>query len=112
MGTEKDENVTLKHGKKDILLDYAELRKAVLVLKAVNHMLRQRIIDLVEDGESMTVTQIYIKLRMEQSVVSQHLALLRRAGVVKTERQGKFICYSLDKERLAQILRLAEELAP
>ena len=112
MGTEKDENVTLKHGKKDILLDYAELRKAVLVLKAVNHMLRQRIIDLVEDGESMTVTQIYIKLRMEQSVVSQHLALLRRAGVVKTERQGKFIYYSLDKERLAQILRLAEELAP
>ena len=112
MGKQKDENVTLKHGKKDILLDYAELRKAVLVLKAVNHMLRQRIIDLVEDGESMTVTQIYIKLRMEQSVVSQHLALLRRAGVVKTERQGKFIYYSLDKERLAQILRLAEELAP
>ena len=111
MRKQKNENVTLKHGKKDILLDYAELRKAVLVLRAVNHKLRQRIIDLLEEGESMTVTDIYIKLRLEQSVASQHLAILRRAGVVKTERQGKFIYYSLDKERLAQISRLVEELA-
>jgi len=111
MRKQKNENVSLKHGKKDILLDYAELRKAVLVLRAVNHKLRQRIIDLLEEGESMTVTDIYIKLRLEQSVASQHLAILRRAGVVKTERQGKFIYYSLDKERLAQISRLVEELA-
>lgn len=111
MRKQKNENVTLKHGKKDILLDYAELRKAVLVLRAVNHKLRQRIIDLLEVGESMTVTDIYIKLRLEQSVASQHLAILRRAGVVKTERQGKFIYYSLDKDRLAQISRLVEELA-
>jgi DNA-binding transcriptional ArsR family regulator len=111
MRKQKNENVTLKHGKKDILLDYAELRKAVLVLRAVNHKLRQRIIDLLEEGESMTVTDIYIKLRLEQSVASQHLAILRRAGVVKTERQGKFIYYSLDKDRLSQISRLVEELA-
>ncbi len=111
MRKQKNENVTLKHGKKDILLDYAELRKAVLVLRAVNHKLRQRIIDLLEEGESMTVTDIYIKLRLEQSVASQHLAILRRAGVVKTERQGKFIYYSLDKDRLTQISRLVEELA-
>lgn len=111
MRKQKNENVTLKHGKKDILLDYAELRKAVLVLRAVNHKLRQRVIDLLEEGESMTVTDIYIKLRLEQSVASQHLAILRRAGVVKTERQGKFIYYSLDKNRLAQISRLVEELA-
>lgn len=111
MRKQKNENVNLKHGNKDILLDYAELRKAVLVLRAVNHKLRQRIIDLLEDGGSMTVTDIYIKLRLEQSVASQHLAILRRAGVVKTERQGKFIYYSLDTERLAQISRLVEELA-
>jgi len=111
MRKQKNENVTLKHGKKDILLDYAELRKAVLVLRAVNHKLRQRIIDLLEEGESMTVTDIYIKLRLEQSVASQHLAILRRAGVVITDRQGKFIYYSLDKSRLAQISKLVEELA-
>ena len=107
----KNENVTLKKGKSEIHLDYADLRKAVLVLRAVNHKLRQRVIDLLEDHDSMTVTDIYIKLRLEQSVASQHLAILRRAGVVITEREGKFIYYSLDRDRLAQISRLVEELA-
>lgn len=111
MKKQKNEIVTLGKGSKDIQLDYSDLRKAVLVLRAVNHKLRQRVVDLLEENDSMTVTDIYIKLRLEQSVASQHLAILRRAGVVLTERQGKFIYYSLDKERLAQISRLVEELA-
>ncbi len=110
MGKQKEETVVLKKGKKDIRLDYAELRKAVLVLRAVNHKLRQRIIDLLEENEFMTVTDIYIKLRLEQSVASQHLAILRRAGVVVTSRQGKFINYSLNGDRIAQISQLVEEL--
>ena len=110
MRKQKNEAVILKKGDGDIKLDYAELRKAVLVLRAVNHKLRQRIIDLLEESDSMTVTDIYIKLRLEQSVASQHLAILRRAGVVNTERQGKFINYSLNRDRLAQISRLVDEL--
>lgn len=111
MRKQKSETIVLKKGKLEIQLDYAELRKAVLVLRAINHKLRQRMIDLLEENEQMTVTDIYIKLRLEQSVASQHLAILRRAGVVATERQGKFIYYSLDKDRLAQISGLVEELA-
>jgi DNA-binding transcriptional ArsR family regulator len=105
------ETVVLKRGANEIPLDYTELRKAALVLRAVNHKLRQRIIDLLEENKTMTVTDIYVKLRLEQSVASQHLAILRRAGVVRTDRQGKFIFYSLDKDRLGQISTLAEELA-
>ena len=111
MRKQKNETVVLKKGNQDIALDYAELRKAVLVLRAVNHKLRQRVIDLLEEHQQMTVTDIYIKLRLEQSVASQHLAILRRAGVVATDRQGKFIYYSLDNNRLSQISRLVEELA-
>ncbi|MBK6930081.1 MAG: helix-turn-helix transcriptional regulator [Saprospirales bacterium] len=106
----KSETVVLKKGQKDVQLDYAELRKAVLVLRAVNHKLRQRMIDLLEENHRMTVTDIYIKLRLEQSVASQHLAILRKAGVVITDRQGKYIYYALDHERLGQISRLVEEL--
>ncbi len=110
MRNKKNETVILKKGGSEVQLDYADLRKAVLVLRAVNHKLRQRIIDILENGESMTVTDIYIKLRLEQSVASQHLAILRRAGVVATDRQGKFIYYSLNKERLGQISNLVEDL--
>lgn len=111
MRKQKNETVLLGKGLSNIELDYAELRKAVLVLRAVNHKLRQSIIDLLEENNRMTVTDIYIKLRLEQSVASQHLAILRRAGVVVTERKGKFIFYKLDQERLGQISRLVEELA-
>ncbi len=111
MRKQKSETIVLKKGKQEIQLDYAELRKAVLVLRAINHKLRQRMIDLLEEHERMTVTDIYIKLRLEQSVASQHLAILRRAGVVATDRQGKFIYYSLDTDRLGQISGLVEELA-
>ena len=111
MRNKKNDAISLKKGPKEVKLDYADLRKAVLVLRAVNHKLRQRIIDLLEESDTMTVTDIYIKLRLEQSVASQHLAILRRAGVVITERQGKFIYYSLDQDRLAQISGLVEDLA-
>jgi len=106
----KNETVVLKKGKSDIALDYVELRKAVLVLRAVNHKLRQQIIAILEEAERLTVTELYVKLRLEQSVASQHLAILRRSGVVVTERMGKFIYYTLDKERLNQISKLVDEL--
>lgn len=91
--------------------DYGDLRKAVLVLRAVNHDLRQEIISLLLEHGQLTVTEIYIRIRQEQSVASQHLAILRRAKVVKTQRDGKFIHYSIDPDRLEQITRLVEELA-
>lgn len=92
-------------------IDWQAVRKAVLIFRSVNHKLRQKLIDLLEDKDQMTVTEIYIALRLEQSVASQHLAILRRSGVVVTERQGKFIYYSLDKSRLEEISRIATELA-
>ena len=112
MRKQENETVVLKKGDNDeIKLDYIELRKAVLVLRAVNHKLRQKMLELIENDGQMTVTNIYVKLRLEQSVASQHLAILRRAGVVRTDRQGKFIYYSVDDSRITQISRLVEELA-
>lgn len=97
--------------KEDIRLDFNVLRKAVLILRAVNHKLRQSIVRLLEEYGKLTVTEIYVKLRLEQSVASQHLAILRRAGVVITERDGKYIFYSLNKPRIGEIALLVEELA-
>lgn len=102
--------LALKNNDNEILLDYQELRKAAMVLRAVNHNLRQSMVELLVQNESMTVTDIYVKLRIEQSVASQHLAILRKAHVVKTERQGKYIFYSLNDERIDQISKFVNEL--
>jgi ArsR family transcriptional regulator, virulence genes transcriptional regulator len=86
-----------------VSIDFLNLKKAALILRALNHKLRQQIIKLIDEQRKMTVTEIYVKLRLEQSVASQHLAILRRAGIVKTEREGKFIYYSISTERIAQV---------
>ena len=111
--TAKDMLVVTKNGsaKDQIKIDYAVLKKSVLVLRSVNHKLRQTIIKLLDEQKRMTVTEIYDRLKLEQSVASQHLAILRRTGVVKTEREGKFIFYSVNKPRLAEVSRIIEELA-
>lgn len=94
----------------ELKIDYQLMRKSVMVLRAVNHKLRQEMIRLIDEEGKMTVTDLYVKLRIEQSVASQHLALLRRAGVVTTSRDGKYIYYSVDLERLDEISRLLAEL--
>ena len=94
----------------ELKIDYQILRKSVMVLRAVNHELRQDMIRLIHQEGKMTVADLYVKLRLEQSVASQHLALLRRAGIVVTSRDGKFIYYSVDVSRLDEISRLLEEL--
>ena len=64
----------------------------------------------MDENQRITVTEIYVHLRLEQSVASQHLAILRRAGILKTTREGKFIYYSISTSRIQQIIRCVDEL--
>lgn len=98
------------YNNKDVKVDYLAIKKAAIVLRAINHKLRQQILHLIEENSRMTVTEIYIQLRLEQSVASQHLAIMRRAGIVKTTREGKFIWYSVNTERIQDISRFVDEL--
>jgi DNA-binding transcriptional ArsR family regulator len=43
-------------------------------------------------------------------VASQHLAILRRAGIVVTLREGKFIFYNVDYSRIDQVNQFVETL--
>ena len=100
---------TLKTGA-ELKIDVLQLKKAALVLRAINHKLRQQILKLIHQNERMTVTEIYVKLRLEQSVASQHLAILRKAGYVSTFRDGKFIYYSVNYERLQEVHTYSQNL--
>ncbi|MFS8083164.1 MAG: ArsR/SmtB family transcription factor [Ginsengibacter sp.] len=90
--------------------DYLRIKKAALVLRAINHKLRQQFIKTINEHGRITVTELYVQLRLEQSVASQHLAILRRAGVVSTIREGKFIFYTINEERVEQIKKFVEDL--
>ena len=92
------------------LIDYSSAKSAAMTLRAINHKLRQQIVALLDENKRMNVTDIYVKLRPEQSVASQHLAILRRADIVKTVREGKFIHYALNYDRIAEISNFIQEL--
>ncbi len=100
----------LDNGATPLKVDLIQSKKAAMILRALNHKLRQQILILIDEHQKMTVTEIYVKLRLEQSVASQHLAILRRAGIVVTIREGKFIFYMVDYNRLGQVNQFVEQL--
>ncbi len=93
-----------------LLPDALAVKKSAIIIRAVNHKLRQQILKLLMEKDRMTVTEIFTRLFLEQSVASQHLAVLRRAGFVKTKREGKLIWYSINPERLVQVQRVIDVL--
>jgi len=93
-----------------VKVDFVNLKKAAMILRALNHKLRQQIVKLLDESKKLTVTEIYIQLRLEQSVASQHLAILRKAGIVSTERDGKFIYYTVNDQRIAHIMKCVGNL--
>ena len=94
----------------ELKVDLLNIKKAALVLRAVNHKLRQQILKQIDEQGRMTVTELYVKLRLEQSVASQHLAILRKAGFVTTDRDGKFIYYSVNANRIQEVNQFVDEL--
>ncbi len=58
-------------------------------------------IDMNEIG--VCVSQITDKLNMTQSTASQYLTILQRAGLIKTQRIGKFTYYRRDESAIAEI---------
>ncbi len=94
----------------ELHLDYLAIKKASLIFRALNHQLRQDILKYIDTKGKVTVTEIFIELRLEQSVASQHLAILRRAGILRTEREGKFMYYKLNEDKLKLIINMVVNL--
>lgn len=94
----------------ELQIDFFYLKKASLVLRAVNNKIRLQILELLHEHSKLTVTSLFVKLRLDQSAISQHLAILRKTGFVKTEREGKCIYYFINYQRLEELNNSAAQL--
>jgi ArsR family transcriptional regulator len=74
-----------------------ELQAADRVLKALADPTRLRIVGLLRSGE-ICVCHIYDSLKISQPKASRHLAYLRRSGVVRAEKRGLWVYYTLATE--------------
>jgi ArsR family transcriptional regulator len=66
-----------------------------LFFKALSDPTRLRLLNLIKDGEEVCVCFFVEILKSSQPKVSRHLGFLRRAGLVKTRREGKWMHYRL-----------------
>lgn len=86
------------------------LRKAIYTIRAVNHQLRLQMLQHMHGAGRLTVSELYGRLDLQQSVASQHLAILRKEGFVHTRRAGKHIYYSVNYDRLREAESLCRQL--
>ena len=72
------------------------------IFRALADPNRRAIFEKLSAG-SMNASALRDGMPISQPAMSQHLAVLRQAGLVKEERQGRFVNYEVDPEGLAQI---------
>ncbi|MES2365513.1 MAG: metalloregulator ArsR/SmtB family transcription factor [Pseudomonadota bacterium] len=66
---------------------------------------RQRILLTFQPGERLNVTQIVAASTLSRTAVSHHLKILRQAGALQSEKQGKEVYFWVDKENIAATLQ-------
>ncbi|RKD19629.1 transcriptional regulator [Pelobium manganitolerans] len=89
-------------------LSQEKLEKAAFILKTVAHPLRLSIIDLLASEGPKSVNQIGEFLGCEQSLLSHHLANMKIKGLLKAEKKGVQVFYSLKETDLVKLLDCME----
>lgn len=89
------------------------------LFRVLGHPARVRILELLREGER-SVGALQAELELDSGGTSQHLAALRRIGLVESRREGTSVYYRVDDEKVFDLLeagraiigrRLAEQQA-
>jgi ArsR family transcriptional regulator len=78
--------------------------------KALAHPVRVRIVRILQRQQACICGDLVDQLPLAQSTVSQHLKVLKEAGLVTGEIDGPRVCYCIDPQVLKTLKRLVEEL--
>ena len=71
---------------------------------------RLEILDILKNDGEITVNALAEQLEIPKANTSQHLAVLRQAGVVNTRRDGINVFYSLRSERISEACALTRQI--
>ncbi|MEM7140735.1 MAG: metalloregulator ArsR/SmtB family transcription factor [Actinomycetota bacterium] len=77
--------------------------------KTLGHPVRIRVLEVLSGGPH-SVSELLPEVGIESSHLSQHLGVLRRAGVVQAERQGSSMIYSAVDPAVFELLKVAKEI--
>lgn len=79
------------------------------LFRTLGHPVRIRVLELLQDGPK-AVRDLLQEIDIEASSLSQQLAVLRRAGIVTSTREGTAVVYALAAADVAELMRAARRL--
>lgn len=85
-----------------------DLQKTASFLKAIANIKRLEILFYLRHSE-LSVGDLEQKLNLSQSALSQHLAVLRKAGIVQTRRSKQHIFYRLENGHMKRLLTFLDK---
>jgi DNA-binding transcriptional ArsR family regulator len=86
------------------------IKNGARIFRALNNSTRQRLLHLIHSNGKMSVTELYVKMNLEQPVASSHLGILRQAGFVSPQRMGRNVYYSINYSRLSFVEEISDKL--
>ncbi len=79
------------------------------LFRVLGHPARIRILEILRAGER-SVGALQGELELDSSGTSQHLAALRRIGLVQSRREGTSVYYRVDDERVFDLLNAGRDI--
>ena len=79
------------------------------LFRTLGHPVRIRVLELLQDGPK-PVRTLLAEIEVEASNLSQQLAVLRRAGLVRSSRDGALVVYALSSADVAELLAAARRI--
>jgi len=76
------------------------------LLKVLGHPVRMRIVEGLQKSDGCNVSKIVRTLKVPQSSISQHLKILKTAGVISSRKEGVKTCYRVVDKRAYEILKI------
>ena len=78
--------------------------------KTLSNPKRLEILDILKENKEISVNQLAEQLEIPKANTSQHLAVLRQAGVVSTRKDGINVYYSLRSEKISEACALTRQI--
>lgn len=95
-------NMNVACSKGELTIEY--LDRVARMLKLLAHPHRLKIVETLDIGGAMPVHGLMEKLGLPQAPTSQHLNLMRRAGLVEARRKGREVWYDIADRRCLGVL--------
>jgi DNA-binding transcriptional ArsR family regulator len=88
-----------------IYMNKSNCEQCADLLKTIAHPVRLQLLCLLSKSNCGNVTTLYGALKVHQAVVSYHLALMRNKKIIKAERKGRQVMYSVQDPIVASIMK-------